>query len=97
MWFIFVFAGLALVTICGLYARRRLTQALNLLGVRARRVRIVRWLVVWLLFGYPLIVIGAVLISRLLERTTIPRFNGLLASYVLAIPFIHAMSLLSGQ
>ncbi len=91
MWFIFVFAGLALVTICGLYARRRLTQALTLLGVRARRVRIVRWLVVWLLFGYPLIVIGSVLISRLLDHPTIPRFNGLVASYVLAIPFILAV------
>lgn len=88
MWFIFVFAGLALVTLCGLYARRRLTQALSHFGVRNRRIRIARWLVVWLLFGYPLLVIVAVVISRLLDQPTIPRFDGVLASYTLGIPFI---------
>jgi uncharacterized protein len=91
VWFIFVLVGLALVTICGLYARRRLTQALTLFGVRARRVRIARWVVAWLLYGYPLIVIISILISRLLDRPTIPRFDGLLASYTLGIPFILAV------
>ncbi|NVB84070.1 MAG: hypothetical protein HOV81_37185 [Kofleriaceae bacterium] len=88
MWFIFVGIGLALVTVCGLYARRRLTQALTHFGVRSRRTRIVRWLVVWLLFGYPLLVIVAVVLSRLLGQATIPRLDGVLASFTLGIPFI---------
>lgn len=88
MWFIFLGIGLALVTLCGLYARRRLTQALTQFGVRSRRIRIVRWLVVWLLYGYPLLVIVAVVISRLLDQATIPRFDGVLAAYTLGLPFI---------
>ncbi len=88
MWFILVLIGLALVTVCGLYVRRRLTQALTHLGVRSRRIRIVRWLVVWLLFGFPVLVIVAVVLSRLMDRATIPRFDGVTASLALGIPFI---------
>lgn len=88
MWFLFVFAGLALLTICGLYVRRRLGGALAGLGVGARKIRVVRWVMGWLLWGYPVLVIGAVLGSVALGRETIPRFDGLWPSLVLGLPFI---------
>jgi predicted MPP superfamily phosphohydrolase len=88
MWFLFVAAGLVLVVLCGLYARRRIAGALTELGVRGRRVRIVRWILAWLLFAYPLLVIGAIVLSRLLGAQTLPRFDGYLASMMLGVPFV---------
>jgi uncharacterized protein len=90
VWFIFVFAGLALLSTAGLYVRRRITGTLRELGVREQRVRIVRWVVAWLLWGFPLIVFGAVLVSRLLGTATLPRFDGRAAAYALALPFAWA-------
>lgn len=88
MWFVLVLAGLALVTISGLYARRRLTGALARFGVGPRALRAVRWAMAWLLWGYPLLVIATVLISVALGRDTIPRWDGRLASIFLGLPFI---------
>ena len=91
MFFVFVIAGLALLVVCGLYVRRRLTGALTQLGVGARPVRVVRWVMVWLLYGYPVLLIGAIAGSRLLGQATLPRFDGLIASWLLGIPFILAV------
>jgi predicted MPP superfamily phosphohydrolase len=91
MWFLLVAAGLVLVILCGLYARRRIAGALTELGVRGRRVRIVRWIIVWLLFAYPLLVIGAIVVSRALGAQTLPRFDGYRASMLLGVPFILAV------
>lgn len=88
MWFVFVAIGLLLLLACGLYVRGRIVAALVQLGVRERRVRIVRWMLVWLLYGYPVVVIVAVIISRLLDQPTIPRLDGLLASWLMGLPFI---------
>ncbi|MDX2086817.1 MAG: metallophosphoesterase [Kofleriaceae bacterium] len=88
MWFVFVLVGLGLLLVAGLYVRRRLGEALIQLGVGTRSVRIMRWVVAWLLYGYPVILIGAIVISRALDQATIPRFDGLVTSWLLAIPFI---------
>lgn len=91
MWFLFVFAGLALLAIAGIYVRRRLAGALAQVGVSARAIRIVRWLMVWLLFGYPIAIIASFTISRLVGATTVPRFDSLLASILLGVPFVWAV------
>lgn len=87
MWFIYVFAGLALVAVAGTYTIRRIAGALTHFGVRERRVRLVRWGIRWLLFGFPILIFLSVLISRLLGRDTIPRYDGLLAAWLLGVPF----------
>lgn len=91
MWFAYVAAVLVLLVIGGLYARRRLTGALVHFGVRRRRVRIVRWAAGWLLFGFPIVVIAAITLSRLLGRETIPRFDGMLGGWLLGVPFVWAL------
>jgi len=91
VWFAYVAAGLVLLTIGGLYARRRLTEALAHFGVRARRIRIVRWAIAWLLFAFPLIVIISIVISLVVGRATLPRYDTLVASWLLAVPFVWWM------
>ncbi|MBA3394041.1 MAG: metallophosphoesterase [Deltaproteobacteria bacterium] len=91
MWFIYVGAGLVLVTITGIYTRRRIAGALAHFGVRARRVRIVRWLIAWLLFGFPILMIVSITISLMLGRATLPRFDGVIASWLLGFPFAWAV------
>ncbi|MBC7973646.1 MAG: hypothetical protein H7138_01585, partial [Myxococcales bacterium] len=88
MWFLFVGVGLLLLTISGLYVRRRLAQALAQLGVRERTIRIVRWVSAWLLWAYPLLLIVTIFGSIALGRSTIPRYDGRLASMLLGLPFI---------
>jgi hypothetical protein len=60
VWFVFVGIGLALLIACGIYARRRLAGALAQLGARDRHVRAVRWAIAWLLFGFPILMIGSI-------------------------------------
>lgn len=91
MWFAYVGAALVLLVAGGLYARRRVAGALLLFGVRGRRVRVVRWVMAWLLFGYPVLVILAISISLMLGRDTLPRLDGPVASWLLAVPFAWAM------
>jgi uncharacterized protein len=91
VWFLYVAAGLALLIVSGIYARRRIAAALAHFGVSDRGIRIVRWAIVWLLHGFPALVIVVVLISLALGRATVPRFEGLLASWLLAIPFIWSV------
>lgn len=87
MWFLYLLAALALTAVGGLYARRRIAGALGLLGVGPRAIRGVRWLIAWLLFGFPILAIGSVMLSRLLGWSTMPRFEGRLASWLLVVPF----------
>jgi predicted MPP superfamily phosphohydrolase len=87
VFFVLLGATLALLTVTGLYTRRRLAGALLDFGVSGRRVRIVRWVIAWLLFAYPIIVTLAIVISLLLGRDTLPRFEGRLASWFLTVPF----------
>jgi predicted MPP superfamily phosphohydrolase len=84
-------AGLALLIAGGIYARRRIAGALSQFGVRDRRIRIVRWAVAWLLFGFPIIVVVSIAVSLLLGRATLPGFDGLVASWLLAFPFAWSM------
>ncbi|HEU5055926.1 MAG TPA: metallophosphoesterase [Kofleriaceae bacterium] len=91
MWFVYVGVALALLIAGGLYARRRVSGALLAFGVRGRRVRVVRWAMTWLLFGYPVLVILAIAGSLILGRDTLPRFDGPLAAWLLAVPFVWAM------
>lgn len=88
MFFVFVIVGLALLVVCGLYVRRRLAGALAHVGVAVRAVKVVRWALAWLLYGYPVLLIGAIVLSRVLGQPTVPRFDGALASWLLGIPFI---------
>jgi predicted MPP superfamily phosphohydrolase len=91
VWFIFVAVGLVLLTISGIYVRRRFASALLHFGVRERRVRAIRWLIAWLLFGVPIVIILAIVSSRVLGSSTIPRFDGLVASWLVMFPFAWAM------
>ena len=91
MWFVFVAVGLALVAIVGTYASRRLALALAELGVRQRRIRILRWLIRWLLFGFPIVIIGAMLITFALGSATLPRFDSGVGAWLLGVPFVWAV------
>jgi predicted MPP superfamily phosphohydrolase len=91
VWFAYVGAALVLLVAGGLYARRRVAGALLAFGVRRRRVRVVRWVMAWLLFGYPILVILAISISLMLGRDTLPRLDGPVASWLLTVPFAWAM------
>ena len=91
MWFVFVGVGLALLTVTGLYARRRIADALAQVGVREGRIRAVRWAIAWLLFGCPILMFVAIAGSLLLGHATLPRFEGLAASVLLVVPFAWAM------
>ena len=91
MWFIYVGAGLVLLAFTGLYARRRIAGALLHLGVGERPVRIVRWVIAWLLFGFPLLMVVSIVVSLLLGRATLVRFDGLVASWLLVFPFAWAV------
>lgn len=91
MWLIFVASGLVVLTLSGIYARRRIASSLSLFGVRDRRIRGVRWAISWLLFGLPVIVVLSIVTSLLLGRPTLLRFDSLLASWLLTIPFAWSM------
>lgn len=91
MWFLFVGVGLLLLIVSGIYVRRRLASALAHLGVSDRRIRIVRWVIAWLLFGFPILMIVSIVVSLLLGRSTLPRFDGLVGAWLLAFPFIWSV------
>jgi predicted MPP superfamily phosphohydrolase len=91
MWFAYLAAGLAILTIGGVFAQRRVAGALLHLGVTARAVRVVRWAIAWWLFGYPVLVIASIAISRLVGLATVARLDGGVASWLLAIPFTWAL------
>lgn len=91
MWFVFLAAGLVVLTVSGIYARRRIADALLHFGVGDRRVRVVRWAIAWLLFGFPAVMVISIVVGLLLGRATLPRFDGLAASWLLTLPFAWSM------
>lgn len=91
MWFVYVLVGLALLVAGGVYARRRITEALRLFGVRERPIRIVRWAILWLLFAYPLLIIASIIVTLVAGRESLFRFDGLVTSILLAMPFIWSV------
>ena len=88
MWFVFVAIGLSLLIVGGLYTRRRIGGALERVGVPPRWIRVVRWTMAWLMFGYPLLMIVAVSISLALDRDTLVRFDGAVGAWLLGVPFV---------
>lgn len=91
MWFVYVAIALVLVIIGGLYVRRRLTSALTALGVRERRVRLVRWTFVWLVYGVPVIMIASVLVGVVIGFGSVPRLDGPIGTWLLLFPFTCAL------
>jgi predicted MPP superfamily phosphohydrolase len=91
VWFVYVAVGLALLIVSGIYVRRRIATALTLFGIQPRAIRIVRWLIVWLLFGYPILLVVSIATSLALGRATLPRFDGMATSMLLAVPFMWAV------
>jgi len=91
VWFVYVGVGLALLIASGIYVRRRIGTALAHFGVSPRAIRIMRWVIAWLLFGFPILVVVSIVVSLLLGRATLPRFDGMAASLLLAVPFMWAV------
>jgi predicted MPP superfamily phosphohydrolase len=91
VWFIFLGVGLVVLVISGLYATSRLIAAVRQLGAGPRGVRILRWASSWLLYGYPLVILVAIVASLVSGSATFPRFDGRVASWLLALPFIWAL------
>ena len=91
MWFVYVGVGLALVIAAGIYTLRRLGTSLAELGVGRRPIRIVRWVGVWLLYAFPLIMIVSIFVSAKLGRETMPRYDGPVAAWLLGVPFLWAV------
>ncbi|KAB2894399.1 MAG: hypothetical protein F9K40_16595 [Kofleriaceae bacterium] len=91
MWFVYVAVALVLLVIGGLYVRRRLTGALAALGVRERRVRVVRWGVLWVLYGVPVIMIVSVVVGVALGADSAPALDGPLGTWLLLFPFTCAL------
>ena len=91
VWFVYVVVGLVFLVISGLYVRRRIAGSLAQLGVRERRIRIVRWAIGWLLYGFPILLIVSIVASLLLGRATLPRLDGMAASWLLAVPFVWSV------
>jgi predicted MPP superfamily phosphohydrolase len=91
MWFVYVAVGLVLLIVGGLYLRRRLTGALSALGFRERRIRFVRWGFVWLLYGYPVVMVVMVLVGLLLGWESLPAVDGLVGTWLLIFPFTWAL------
>ncbi len=87
MWFVWLALGLTLVTVAGLYTRRRVVEAAAALGMAPRGRTVLRWGIAWLLFAYPLIVFATVLVSLALGRDRMGGFDGPLATWVLVYPF----------
>ncbi len=96
MWFTYVLVGLAGLVVGGLYVRRRVATALLEVGVRPRIVRWARWAMAWLLFAFPLLVVGGVVIAVAAGSATLPRFEGMAAAWLLGVPFLWAL-LVMGQ
>lgn len=90
MWFVYLGVALVLLLACGVYALRRIAGALAQLGVRERRIRIARWAITWLLFGFPLLMVLSLMGSRLLGFSLRSYFDGLVTSWLLVVPFAWA-------
>lgn len=91
MWFVLLGAALGILLISGIYVRRRIAGALAHFGVRQRWIRVVRWGIAWLLFGYPLLMFVVIVVSLVFGRATLPQLDGPIAAWLLGLPFIWAV------
>ncbi len=91
MWFLWLAIALVLLIAVGVYVRRRLLAALAALGVGVRTRRVVGYLVLWLLYGYPVIAFATVLVTRLVgsDRMGSPEYA--LVTWGLQVPFFLAV------
>jgi uncharacterized protein len=87
VWFLWLALALSLLTLAGLYVRRRVAEAAEALGLGRRGQAALRWGSLWLLFGYPLLMFGGVAVSLLVGRDRLTWFDGPPASWILVIPF----------
>ena len=87
MWFIWLALGLTLVTAAGLYTRRRVAEAAGALGLAPRGQRVLRVAMLWLLFGYPVLMFATVAFTLALGRERMVGFEGPVASWLLVVPF----------
>jgi predicted MPP superfamily phosphohydrolase len=87
VWFLWLALALALLIVSGVYTRRRVVQAAAALGVRPRGQRILRWAILWLLFGYPALVIGAIVVALVIGRERVALFTGPIGTWLLVLPF----------
>lgn len=94
MWFVFLGIGFAVLIVGGLYLRRRVLGALANLGV-ARRWHIpLRWLMLWFLFGYPLLMVAVVALTLWRGAPTMPRFDSAGSTWLLVYPFFLSLLVL---
>ena len=87
--------ALSLLTAGGLYLRHRLGDALATLGVGPRPIRWTRAAVVWLLFGYPLLMVVTVVVTLVTGRETLPSYEGPIGTWLLLYPFFLAALVLA--
>lgn len=87
MWFLWLGLALTIVTVAGLYVRRRVVDAAGALGLSPRGRTILRRGFLWLLFGYPALVFASVAWSLVLGNDRPRLFDGPVAAWVLVIPF----------
>lgn len=90
MWFVYVGIGLILLSIGGVYVRRRFGDALAYVGAHRNHIRVVRWALAWLVLGFPAVLVVSVVVTLVLGRATMPRYDGLLAGWLFAAPFAWA-------
>lgn len=91
MWLIYILVGLVGLIIGGIYVRRRLAGALRYVGVGERGLRIARWASLWLLYGFPVIIIVAIIVTLVLGRASFPRFEGFWPAWLLGVPFLWSV------
>jgi predicted MPP superfamily phosphohydrolase len=91
VWLIYILVGLVGLIIGGIYIRRRLVAALRFFGLGDRGIRIARWVSLWLLYGFPIIIIVAIIVTLVLGRASFPRFEGFLPAWLLGIPFLWSV------
>lgn len=87
MWFLWLGLGLTLHTVGGLFLRRRLVDAAGVLGLAPRGQRVMRWVIAWLLFGYPVVAFATVGVMLALGRDEMGGVDGPLVAWLLVIPF----------
>ncbi|HEY5937806.1 MAG TPA: metallophosphoesterase [Kofleriaceae bacterium] len=91
MWLIYILVGLVGLIIGGIYTRRRLVGALRYVGLGERGIRIARWASLWLLYGFPVIIIVAIIVTLVFGRASFPRFEGFWPAWLLGVPFLWSV------
>ncbi|MFN0249491.1 MAG: metallophosphoesterase [Kofleriaceae bacterium] len=96
MWFVWLAIALALLVGAGMYVRRRVISAIAAFGVGRRGQTIASYLVLWLLFGYPVIAFSTVGVVLVLGGEQMGPPEHALVTWGLVVPFFWA-ALVVGQ